>query len=96
MIKSCLCKDLGIKTVKCRYVCQQEQFRKDYSEDKLQLYLFLIANMHSRSSDWYVAQFWLDTLFDTSYGDKSGDITHYLTDERMAALNHNQEIMRKN
>lgn len=89
------CKDLGIKTVKCCYVCQEEQLRKEYSDEQLKLYLFLNANMHSRCSDWYVAQFWLDTLFDTNYGDKSGDITHYLTDERIEALNHNRMIMQK-
>lgn len=89
------CRDLGIKKVKCHYVCQKKEYRNNYSDDKLKLYLFLIANMHSRSSDWYMAQFWLDTLFDTNYGDKSGDITHYLTNERIEALNHNQEIMEK-
>lgn len=89
------CRDLGLKTVKCHYVCQQEQYRNNYSDDQLKLYLFLLANMHSRSSDWYLAEFWLDTLFDTNFGDKSGDITHYLTDERIEALNHNQGIMEK-
>lgn len=51
--------------------------------------------MRSRSSDWYIAEFWLDELFGTDYGDKSGDITHYLTDERIEALNHNQMICKK-
>ena len=51
--------------------------------------------MRSRSSDWYIAEFWLDELFGTNYGDKSGDITHYLTDERIEALNHNQMILQK-
>jgi hypothetical protein len=49
--------------------------------------------MKSRSSDWYFSQFWLDILFDTDYGDKSGDITHYLTDERLNVIKHNQMIM---
>lgn len=44
---------------------------------------------------WNIAEFWLDELFGTNYGDKSGDITHYLTDERIEALNHNQEILQK-
>lgn len=88
-------KDLGFKTIKCRYAYLEEKSRKGYPDDKLKLYLFLIANMHSRSSDWYIAEFWLDELFGTNYGDKSGDITHYLTDERIEALNHNQTILQK-
>lgn len=89
------CRDLGLKTVKCRYVCQEEKYRKEYTDEQLKLYLFLISNMKSRSSDWYVSQYWLDTLFDTNYGDKSGDITHYLTDERLNVIRHNQMIMNK-
>ena len=88
-------KDLGHKTIICRYADMEEKHRKGYSDDKLKLYLFLIANMRSRSSDWYIAEFWLDELFGTNYGDKSGDITHYLTDERIEALNHNQMILQK-
>lgn len=89
------CKDLGFLTVKCRYICQEEKYRKGYTDEQLKLYLFLISNMKSRSSDWYVSQFWLDTLFDTNYGDKSGDITHYLTDKRLDVIQHNQMIMHK-
>lgn len=89
------CRDLGLTTVKCRYVCQEEKYRKEYADEQLKLYLFLISNMKSRSSDWYISQFWLDTLFDTNYGDKSGDITHYLTDERLNVIKHNQMIMSK-
>ena len=88
-------KDLGYKTIRCRYASVEEKHRKGYSDEKLKLYLFLIANMRSRSSDWYIAEFWLDELFGTNYGDKSGDITHYLTDERIEALNHNQMILQK-
>ena len=88
-------KDLGHKTITCRYASMEEKYRKGYSDDKLKLYLFLIDNMRSRSSDWYIAEFWLDELFGTNYGDKSGDITHYLTDERIEALNHNQMILQK-
>lgn len=88
-------KDLGYKTIRCRYASVEEKHRKGYSDEKLKLYLFLIANMRLRSSDWYIAEFWLDELFDTDYGDKSGDITHYLTDERIEALNHNQMILQK-
>lgn len=57
-------KDLGHKTITCRYASMEEKHRKGYSDDKLKLYLFLLANMHSRSSDWYIAEFWLDELFD--------------------------------
>lgn len=89
------CKDLGLATVKCRYICQEERYRKEYTDEQLKLYLFLISNMKSRSSDWYISQFWLDTLFDTDYGDKSGDITHYLTDEHVNTIKHNQMIMSK-
>jgi hypothetical protein len=89
------CKDLGIKTVKCTYVCQEKEYRKGYTDDRLKLYLFITSNMHFRSSDWYLAQFWLDNLFDTNYGDKSGDINHYLTDERIEALTHNRMILSK-
>ncbi len=89
------CRDLGIKSVKCFYACQEEQYRKDETDDELKLKLFLISNMKSRSSDYYIAQFWLDMLFDTNYGDKSGDISHYLTDEKIDALNHNNGIMKE-
>jgi len=34
--------------------------------------------MKSRSSDYYIAQFWLDMLFDTNYGDKSGDMQKHV------------------
>jgi hypothetical protein len=88
-------KDLGIETVKCTYVSLEEEFRKGYTDDKLKLYLFITLNMHLRSTDWYLAQFWLDTLFDTNYGDKSGDINDYLTDERVEALSHNMNILAK-
>lgn len=88
-------KDLGHKTIRCRYASMEEKFRKGYPDDKLKLYLFLLSNMHSRSSDWYIAEFWMDELFGTNYGDKSGDITHYLTDERIEALNHNQGVLQK-
>lgn len=88
-------KDLGFKTITCHYASMKEENRKGYSDDQLKLYLFLISNMRSRSSDWYVAEFWLDELFGADYGDKSGDITHYLTDERIEAINHNQMIMQK-
>jgi len=89
------CRDLGIKTVKCFYACQEEQYRKGETDDELKLELFLISNMKSRSSDYYIAQFWLDMLFDTNYGDKSGDISHYLTDEKINELNHNNRIMKE-
>lgn len=89
------CRDLGIKTVKCFYACQEEQYRKGETDDELKLKLFLISNMKSRSSDYYIAQFWLDMLFNTNYGDKSSDISHYLTDEKIDALNHNNRIMKE-
>lgn len=50
---------------------------------------------NTRSHIYYLAQFLLDTLFDENYGDGSGDITHYLTDERMERIEHNNKIMDK-
>ena len=37
----------------------------------------------------------MDQLFGTSYGDGSGDISHYLTDEVIDKLNHNRNVMLK-
>lgn len=36
--------------------------------------------------------FWLDTLFGKSYGDGSGDPDHYVTDEVINRMTHNNEI----
>lgn len=57
--------------------------------------MFILSNFNLRCIDGYFAMFWMDELFGTSYGDKSGDITHYVTDEVVNDLNHNRNIMGK-
>lgn len=68
--------------------------RKDCkNDDELKLKLFITSNFTGRSTDMYIAEYWMDQLFGTSYGDGSGDISHYLTDEVIDKLNHNRNVM---
>lgn len=90
------CKDLGIKKIRAHYACQEKEYRKNCkTDDELKLKMFIMSNFSFRSIDGYYAMFWMDTLFGTSYGDGSGDITHYVTDEIVADLNHNRNILNK-
>lgn len=57
--------------------------------------MFILSNFNFRSVDGYIAEFWMDELFGTSYGDKSGELSHYLTDEVVDRLNHNRNVMNK-
>lgn len=47
----------------------------------MKLKLFITSNFTGRSTDMYIAEYWMDQLFGASYGDGRGDISHYLTDE---------------
>lgn len=90
------CKDLGIKKIRAYYACQEKEYRKDCkTDDELKLKMFIMSNFSFRSIDGYYAMFWMDTLFGTSYGDGSGDITHYVTDDIVADLKHNRNILEK-
>lgn len=88
------CKDLGIPKIKAYYAAQDREMRKDCkNDDELKLKLFITSNFTGRSTDMYIAEYWMDQLFGTSYGDGSGDISHYLTDEVIDKLNHNRNVM---
>lgn len=90
------CKDLGIKTIRAVYAFQDKESRKDCKDDdELKLKMFILSNLNFRSVDGYIAEFWMDELFETSYGDKSGDLSHYLTDDITNRLNHNRDVMGK-
>lgn len=90
------CKDLGIKTIRAVYAFQDKQSRKDCKDDdELKLKMFILSNFNFRSVDGYIAEFWMDELFGTSYGDKSGDLSHYLTDDVIDRLNHNRDVLKK-
>ena len=90
------CKDLGIKKIRAYYACEEKKYREDCkTDDELKLKMFILSNFNLRCIDGYLAMFWMDELFGTSYGDKSGDITHYATDEVVTDLNHNKNIMGK-
>ena len=90
------CKDLGIKTIRAVYAFQDKQSRKDCKDDdELKLKMFILSNFNYRSVDGYIAEFWMDELFGTSYGDKSGDLSHYLTDDVIDRLNHNRDVLKK-
>ena len=90
------CKDLGIKTIRAVYAFRDKESRKDCkNDDELKLKMFILSNFNFRSVDGYIAEFWMDELFGTSYGDKSGDLSHYLTDEVVDRLNHNRNVMNK-
>lgn len=90
------CKDLGIQKIKAYYAAQDRETRKDCkNDDELKLKLFIASNFTGRSTDIYVAEYWMDQLFGTSYGDRSGDISHYVTDEVIDKVNHNQNVMSK-
>lgn len=88
------CKDLGIPKIKAYYAAQDREMRKDCkNDDELKLKLFITSNFIGRSTDMYIAEYWMDQLFGTSYGDGSDDISHYLTDEVIDKLNHNRNVM---
>lgn len=90
------CKDLGIKTIRAVYAFKDKESRKDCKDDdELKLKMFILSNFNFRSVDGYIAEFWMDELFGTSYGDKSGELSHYLTDEVVDRLNHNRNVMNK-
>ena len=90
------CKDLGIKTIRAVYAFKDKESRKDCKDDdELKLKMFILSNFSFRSVDGYIAEFWMDELFGTSYGDKSGELSHYLTDEVVDRLNHNRNVMNK-
>ena len=90
------CKDLGIKTIRAVYAFQDKQSRKDCKDDdELKLKMLILSNFNFRSVDGYIAEFWMDELFGTSYGDKSGDLSHYLTDDVIDRLNHNRDVLKK-
>lgn len=90
------CKDLGIKTIRAVYAFKDKESRKDCKDDdELKLKIFILSNFNFRSVDGYIAEFWMDELFGTAYGDKSGDLSHYLTDEIVDRLNHNRNVMNK-
>lgn len=90
------CKDLGIKKIRAYYAYYSREERADVKDDdELKLKLFILSNYKPRCVDWYIAQFWMDELFNTSYGDCSGDITHYLTNDVIENLNHNRDVMQE-
>lgn len=90
------CKDLGIQKIKACYAAQDREQRKDCkNDDELKLKLFIASNFNTRSTDIYVAEYWMDQLFGTSYGDRSGDISHYVSDEVIDKVKHNQNVMSK-
>lgn len=90
------CKDLEIKTIRAVYAFQDKESRKDCKDDdELKLKMFILSNFNFRSVDGYIAEFWMDELFGTSYGDKSGNLSHYLTDDIIDRLNHNRDVMGK-
>ena len=87
---------MGIKTIRAVYAFQDKESRKDCkNDDELKLKMFISSNFNFRSVDGYIAEFWMDELFGTAYGDKSGDLSHYLTDEIVDRLNHNRNVMNK-